>query len=296
MIELELVKVLEGHEHPVYALSNSQKEHIIFSGGGEAAVVEWSLKTMSPIKVMYKSPGSIYYLHSPIEFPYLISGDRAGVLTIFDFISQKIIHQKQISKSAIFNIKNIQHNLFIATEEGSLISFDLNNLSKTAELKLSNLSLRTISINNNHLYVAGKDLLIHQVKLDDFSIEKQWQAHEMPVFSSVYDRINQQLITGARDAQIKFWFTENNNNLAAHYFAVNDLQISNDDRYLISASMDKTIKVWDLESRNLVAIADAQKNMGHTKSVNRLAISKFEDYIVSASDDKNLMVWKIKQS
>jgi WD40 repeat protein len=58
--------------------------------------------------------------------------------------------------------------------------------------------------------------------------------------------------------------------------------------------MDKTIKVWDLESRNLMAIADAQKNVGHTKSVNRLAISKFEDYIVSASDDKNLMVWKIK--
>lgn len=296
MIELELVKVLEGHEHPIYALSNSQKEHIIFSGGGEAAVVEWSLKTMSPIKVMYKSPGSIYYLHSPIEYPYLISGDRAGVLTIFDFISQKIIHQKQIAKSAIFNIKNVQHNLYIATEEGALISFDLNNLSKTAELKLSNLSLRTISINNNQLYVAGKDLLIHQINLDDFALEKQWHAHEMPVFSSVYDRINQQLITGARDAQIKFWFTENENNLAAHYFTVNDLQISNDERYLISASMDKTIKVWDLESRNLLAIADVQRNSGHTKSVNRLAISKLEDYIVSASDDKNLMVWKIKQS
>jgi WD40 repeat protein len=294
MIELELVKVLEGHEHPIYALSNSQKEHIIFSGGGESAVVEWSLKTMSPIKVMYKSAGSIYFLHSPIDYPYLISGDRAGVLSIFDFISQKLIFQKQVAKSAIFNIKNIQHNLYLSTEEGALILFDLNELKKMSEINLSTLSLRTISINNDQLFVAGKDLNVYQINTQNFSLEKQWQAHEMPIFSSVYDRINQQLITGARDAQIKFWFSNTNNDLAAHYFAVNDLQISNDERYLISASMDKTIKVWDLESRNLMAIADVQKNMGHTKSVNRLAISKFEDYIVSASDDKNLMVWKIK--
>lgn len=295
MIELELVKILEGHEHPVYALSNSQKEHIIFSGGGESAVVEWSLKTMSPIKVMFKSAGSIYFLHSPIEFPYLISGDRAGVLSVFDFISQKLIYQKQISKSAIFNIKNIADKLFISTEEGVLILFDINNLKKNDELKLSMLSLRTISLNNEQIFVAGKDLNIYQINTQNFSLEKQWHAHEMPIFSSVYDRINQQLITGARDAQIKFWFSNTDNDLPAHYFAVNDLQITNDERFLVSASMDKTIKVWDLESRNLLAIADAQKNQGHTKSVNRLAISKFEDYIVSASDDKNLMVWKIKQ-
>lgn len=294
MIELELVKILEGHEHPVYALSNSQKEHIIFSGGGESAVVEWSLKTMSPIKVMFKSAGSIYFLHSPIEFPYLISGDRAGVLSVFDFISQKLIYQKQISKSAIFNIKNIADKLFISTEEGVLILFDINNLKKIDELKLSMLSLRTISLNNEQIFVAGKDLNIYQINAQTFSLEKSWQAHEMPIFSSVYDRINHQLITGARDAQIKFWFSESNNDLAAHYFAVNDLQINNDERYLISASMDKSIKVWDLESRDLLAIADQLKNVGHTKSVNRLAISKFEDYIVSASDDKNLMVWKIK--
>ena len=35
---------LEGHKHPIYALAGSSKPHIVFTAGGEGAVVEWSLK------------------------------------------------------------------------------------------------------------------------------------------------------------------------------------------------------------------------------------------------------------
>lgn len=293
MIEFELVQTLEGHEHPIYALCPSEKEHIFFSAGGEAAVVEWSLKKMQPIKVVYKSSGSIYFLHSVVEYPYLISGDRNGVLSIFDFNQQKLVYQQQVSSAAIFNIKNIGNQLYLINEKGELIHFNLDSFQKVETFSLSNQALRTMCIGHHTLYISGKDLVVYEFDLKSQNISKKISDHTLPVFSSIYDLEDQILYTGSRDAHIKKWNEhELIKSIPAHYFAVNDLQFNNSKEYIISASMDKTIKVWSKELE-LLAIADASKNKGHMKSVNRLAISKYEDFIMSASDDRNILVWKI---
>ena len=245
------------------------------------------------ITVRYKSSGSIYYLHSVKEYPYLISGDRNGVLSIFDFVKQQLIYQKQVSSAAIFNIKNIDNRLYFVNEKGELYQFDLEKLELVTTIKVSDQALRTISIGINKLYVAGKDLKLYEFDLESNSILAIQSSHPLPIFSSVFDTEEEVLFTGSRDAHIKKWkSTDLMKEVPAHYFAVNDLQFDATNEYLISASMDKSIKVW---TKNLVllAIADANKNKGHQKSVNRLAISKYEDYILSASDDKNIFVWKI---
>ena len=42
---------LIGHKHPIYALAGSSKPHIVFTAGGEGAVVEWSLKKKKDFKI-----------------------------------------------------------------------------------------------------------------------------------------------------------------------------------------------------------------------------------------------------
>ena len=62
--------------------------------------------------------------------------------------------------------------------------------------------------------------------------------------------VNETLISGGKDGQIKKWDWRNEkleSSLPAHYYAVYDLISlgSNENRVLISCSRDKTIKVWD---------------------------------------------------
>ena len=61
---------------------------------------------------------------------------------------------------------------------------------------------------------------------------------------------------------------------------------SPDGRRIISASADKTLKIWDVETGLEMLVLN-----GHTDTVHGCAISPNGDFIVSASYDKTLKVW-----
>lgn len=295
MRNLTLHGVLEGHEHPIYALCSSSKEHILFSGGGEGAVVEWSLKTNQPIKIMFKTRASIYSLHCPTALPLLVSGDREGKISIFNFTEQKLVFQKRVTELGIFGMCSIEHILYFTSEDGFLRAIDLNTFEIVLEHSISDLALRCIAYNAAEamLYLSGKDLKIHQFSLSENRVIRSEEQHTLPVFALAYDSVNNQLLSGARDAQIKVWKKTETINLAAHMFAVNNIQVIPSHNVFASASMDKSLKLWDATSLDLLAIADPYNN-GHHKSVNTLCFTPYQNLLISAGDDRLIKVWKLE--
>jgi WD40 repeat protein len=295
MVKLKKVANLEGHEHPIYALCISQKEHILFSAGGEGAVVEWSLKKMAPIKVMFKTRATIYSLHCPKSLPLLISGDRNGQISIFDFIQQKIVFQKQLTEKPIFGMLSVGNLLYFISEDGTLRTFDLVQFKIIEENLIANESLRSIAFNEHDqlIYIGAKDNRIYSYSIIEKRVIRSDEEHTLPVFSLAYDEQAQVLYSGSRDAQIKIWNDNKTENIAAHLYAVNDLLLIPETNFLLSASMDKSIKVWDKDTQQLLAIGDAQRNDGHQKSVNVLAYTVFENYVISAGDDRMIFVWTL---
>lgn len=295
MKTLRLKAVLEGHEHPIYALCSSSKEHILFSGGGEGAVVEWSLKTNLPIKIMYKTRASIYSLHCPKALPLLVSGDREGKISIFSFTEQKLIFQERLTELGIFGMLSIEHLLYFTSEDGTLRALDLNTFELVLEHCISDLALRCITYNAKEgiLYLSGKDLKIHYYSIAEKRVIRSEEQHTLPVFALAYDDVNNQLLSGARDAQIKVWKKNEPINLAAHMFAVNNIQVIPSLNVFVSASMDKSLKLWDATNLDLLAIADPT-NQGHHKSVNTLCFTPYENSLASAGDDRMIRVWEIE--
>lgn len=292
-MRLQLKATLEGHEHPIYALCSSSKEHIIFSGGGEGAIVEWSLKTMQPIKIMFKTRASIYSIHCHYALPLLISGDREGKISIFHFVEQKLIYQQALSTKAIFGMLSIGHLLYFVSEDGYLRVFDLTSLSIVSEFQISESALRSIAYNaaDQLVYIGSKDNTIYVFSIIEQKIKYRMQEHTLPVFSLAYDASNQQLLSGSRDAQIKIWSKTEVQNLPAHMFAVNNIQHIPSLGIFASASMDKSLKIWDAKTFRLLGLADPQVNNGHHKSVNTLCFTPYENQLVSAGDDKLIKVW-----
>lgn len=74
----------------------------------------------------------------------------------------------------------------------------------------------------------------------------------------------------------------------AHQECVYAIQFSG--RWLVSGSRDKTIRVWDLETKRLWY----RPLVGHTRSVLCLQFdpSPSEDVIISGSSDRNVIIWK----
>src|SRR5205814_1970126 len=74
--------------------------------------------------------------------------------------------------------------------------------------------------------------------------------------------------------------------LQGHIGEVNGCAISPGEDWIVSASWDQTLKMWDAQTGQ-----ESLTLQGHTGEVNGCAISPGGDWIVSASDDQTLKVW-----
>ena len=105
-------------------------------------------------------------------------------------------------------------------------------------------------------------------------------------------------MSGGRDAFLRVWNLETpsfqlEKSIPAHLFTINSLVFSPDKTLFATASRDRTIKIWNAATFELLKVVDAMRDGGHIRSVNRLFWETETGFLVSASDDRSLMVWEI---
>ncbi|RFZ85461.1 WD40 repeat domain-containing protein [Mucilaginibacter terrenus] len=291
---------LTGHGNPIFSIEMSQKPGILFSGGNDKGLVEWSLSDNAFIKVMFPVPASIYAIHCPVGFPLMFAGLRNGEVLVFNFVEQKITHRLRHHLKPIFDIKSISQKkeLLVASEDGSVSVWNMDNLELLHTIKVSNDTVRCIAISPDKEQVAlgCRDGRVMTYDAIDYAPVKALIGHTMAVFTLQYSPSGNYLISGSRDAQLKIWDTDNSSlitSVAAHMFAVNHIVFHPTRPYFATASMDKSIKIWDAVEFKLRKIISREKGYeSHALSVNKLVWDG--DKLLSASDDKKIITWNIE--
>ena len=133
----------------------------------------------------------------------------------------------------------------------------------------------------------------------DFSLIKEIEAHKLSVFTVQYSPDQRYLISGSRDAHLKIWDTKKDyelqESIVAHMFAIKPFGflalIAN---IFVTCSMDKSIKVWDAETFQLLKVIDKARHAGHGTSINKVLWTNFNNLLLSASDDRSISTWDIK--
>ncbi|BAY39224.1 WD-40 repeat protein [Nostoc sp. NIES-2111] len=80
------------------------------------------------------------------------------------------------------------------------------------------------------------------------------------------------------------------NTLFSHVDAVWAVTLSQDGQTLVSASADKTIKVWNLETWKVIATLE-----GHTDTVRAIALSSDDQTLISAGGDNTIRIWDLQK-
>jgi len=78
--------------------------------------------------------------------------------------------------------------------------------------------------------------------------------------------------------------------LVGHTDGVGRLAITPDGRKVVSASIDRTLKVWDLDYG-----AEVQTLRGHTDAVTAVAVTPNGRWVISGSKDRTLKVWDLER-
>ena len=77
--------------------------------------------------------------------------------------------------------------------------------------------------------------------------------------------------------------------LEEHKKAVRSVSLSNDNKYIVSGSDDKTIKIWDFKKGNCL-----NSLKGNKRGLRSVSISNDSKYIVSTSGDRTIKIWDLK--
>ena len=306
MLKVEQSAILAGHQNPVYTVEAPQKPGIIFTGGNDKGVVEWSLEKKEFIKVLFPVQSSVYALHCPPLFPILVSGERSGQLSIWDFELQKITCISHHHKLPIFDIKSVgsKKELLVASEDGTVSVYNLNS-GKTDypflySFQVSSEMVRNMSISPDEKLVAFgcKDNRIKIYNLEDYSVAHDFEAHTLPVTSVLFSPDGQHLLSGSRDAHINIWNIQDfslEKTIPAHLFAIYSLAYHPTKPYFASASRDKNIKIWSADDFSLKKIISIEKGFqSHRHSVNKIIWEANNEQLISVSDDKLVMIWDVQ--
>jgi WD40 repeat protein len=291
---------LSGHQNPIYALANANNSSAFFSAGNDKGVVEWSLETMSFVKVIMPVQSSVYALH--VYQDLLFVAQRSGLILVFDLLEQKVKATLTHHQKGVFDIKTIAYkNEFLSTgEDGTVAVWSLTDFSLLYNFPVIQNTVRTIALSKDEkeLALGCKDGMIRIYNSEDYALIKELEGHKFAVTAVQYSPDGSYLISGSRDAQLKIWSLPDyslRESVPAHMFSVYSIVFHPSLTYFATCSQDKSIKLWDSQNFKLYKILSLEKHTpGHFHSINKLIWTNDGKYLISTGDDRQVMVWEFK--
>jgi WD40 repeat protein len=298
LVQVQKLHTITGHNDCVYTLERGPLPELFFSGAGDGMIVQWSLRDPDTGHLIAKLPNSVYALHYLRQQNVLIAGHNYDGIHLIDPENKKEVGSLQLTKAAIFDLKSLGKSILVASGDGSVQKVDSDTLTVKGRNVSSEKSARTIAIHpeGSEIAVGYSD---HMIRVFDFDLrlKREWKAHENSIFTLLYSSDGRTLFSGSRDARLKTWDVTNDYQKAAevvaHLFAINHIDFSPDNKHFVTCSLDKSIKVWDLEEMKLLKVIDRARHGGHRTSVNKLLWTSHEEQLLSASDDRTISVWHI---
>jgi WD40 repeat protein len=297
--KLQVAKIahFSGHRGSIFSLCKGLEPHTFFSGADDGFVVEWNLETKADGKLIVQVNRPVYSMLLDTQREWLLCGTAAGNLHVIDLVAGKEIRNIEAHVSGIFDIQQIGDFVITAGGDGAVRIWDLT-LTLKHTIQASDKSARVLALHpsNNQFAVGYSDHFIRIFDATTFECLHEWKAHTNSVFALAYSTDGTHLYSGGRDVMLKSWNLTNTSNpqldVPAHTLHINAIAFSPNGKLFATVSMDKTLKIWDSQTEQLLKVIDKTRNEGHVTSINKvLWVNNHE--LITCSDDRTVMVWKI---
>jgi len=288
---------LEGHKQGVYALLNLRGSSVIVSAGGDGAVVKWDLDENGPVRMnpepsvagvlFAQLPEPVFCLMEGLE-GVIWAGTQGGL--VFKLVYGEAPRMIKLGTSSVFFISRwMDGRIAVGLGSGELVFLD-DELQLLDRKSLGKKSLRCCL--GDRGLIGGSDGLIWRLDAQG-RVLSFWKANSPSVFCLAED-FQGDIVSGGRDALL-MWMGEDGElkqEVKAHLFTIHALAGS-DLGWLASGSMDKTVKIWDRNTGELLKVIDREKypSRGHSHSVN--ALCWVGRLLASAGDDKIIRIWEV---
>ncbi|CAG9766318.1 unnamed protein product [Ceutorhynchus assimilis] len=286
---------LRAHKYQVTCVKISSQGSMMASASVDGTALLWNLHSLTKLYTMTQVNGDpIRVCSFSPDSTLLVTGGDNGAFCIWDLVHRTLIR-------TLF-----QHE---GTIQGLAFTSDCQFLVTACSLEVVKVwhvfDLIDTTTENGCICLARIDN-IHDMGVFSIDVSKHIDVDELNPLIRYYH-----MATSGVNDEIKVWtikskalvknknLTRNevtinlNQILAGHNCSVTCVRYSNVGQYLVSSSLDKTVKVWNTNKNGTSCFATLY---GHQRYVNCVAFSKDSALIVSGStgsNDKLVIVWDL---
>lgn len=281
------------HQKSIYSVSYNKDGTKLLTASLDTLVRNLSLITNENLSKYTFINCEIKCILASDDLQKIIIGDSLGRIIFLNPSNLKITKNIKIANSAINSITydNKTNSLVVCSIADYVIRF-FNLESNQVCLEIKHVCSEFCSldnINNRLFFNDGNDIGIYS--LETKNIETRLNGHTSKVNCIYYDRNNSLLYSSSADTTIRIWDMNkrdcikvlNHNLLGTTVIAVSD-----NGRYLATASEDNKVVICDTSSYNIVS------TLHHNGKITAIKFFKNGKTIVTSSWDKNLCIWDIE--
>lgn len=301
-MQISRLHACTGHRAAIYALAPGRDARHFLTAGGDGWVVEWDLGNLETGKLVANTETQLFSLCALPDPNRLVAGNMNGGIHWIVRDRPEQTRNVQHHKKGVYDLFPMGEWLFSAGGDGILTRWESDNARSVESIQLSNQALRSISYaaSAHELAIGSSDHNIYFLDAETLALKKTLKnAHLNSVFTVAFHPGENTLLSGGRDAWLRAWALMDEPAThpltpadPAHLYTINHIAFSPDGAFFATASRDKTIKIWDATTFQLLKVVNTMRYGGHINSVNRLLW--LEDCLISASDDKSAMVWRVE--
>lgn len=303
-LHLEPQHRLIGHKDCLYSLLADTASGFFFTAGGDGLVARWDLSQPADATLAAKVDDNVY---SMLNWPVgkaLLLGTHTGGLHLIDLADNRELHLYRINPAPLFSMEWSRKQLFVAHGDGFVSRWSSDgaySLLLDWHVQAAGAALRCLAVHpsDEMLVVGSSD---HSIRLlnRDGQEQMQFVGHNNSVFSLLWLAGGKYLLSGSRDAHLAVWETASGkllDKIPAHLFTINHLLHIPELGVVASAGRDKSIKLWDDKTLELLKVADYEKFPGkaHSHSVNKLAWHAPTNQLLSVGDDRKFIIWALQK-
>ncbi|MEO6189793.1 MAG: hypothetical protein ABIO44_04890 [Saprospiraceae bacterium] len=297
---LNYLREFNGHSSSIYALSIGSNPSEFYSGGSDGQLVHWNLNDPDGNAIAVTNEAIFCLAYDPIN-SFLFCGTENGSLFRIELNNKNHTRLLAFHRKPVYKVLIVEKSLFAISGDGILSEIDIRTFELKSANKLYSKGLRSLvhhSVNNS-LIIGAQGGIIFEFKLASKETNKIIQIESnKTVFSLAINTETSQLIVGSMDALLRVYSIIDNleivQEINAHWFTINDIVLANNQKIIVSASRDKTIRLWDSNNFELIKEISSTKFQGNSRSINKLLWIKSTNVLLSASDDRIIKAWTIQ--
>jgi WD40 repeat protein/serine/threonine protein kinase len=284
-----------GHQDTVSTAALSLDGNLAASAGRDQTIRIWDITQQKCVRVLEGHYDWIRSVEMTMDAKFLVSGSWDMSVRVWNIASGQCVRKfeekvKSLTKIAL----NPQGRIVaVANGTGSVFLWDVLTDEIKGRFLAHNGSVNTIRFNRNGQYflTGGDDNLVNVWQFGTEEPVRTIKFHKAPVTAAVFSTDGSRIISADREGQIAVWNSDNGQiefTLGGHLSDVTALELLADNRFFLSCSKDKKVRLGGVlaENQSMQRVIE-----GHPSPLLTLAVDVTGRRFITGGEDALVRIW-----